>query len=97
MDTDNYRLMTNLRRFPIASDIEDNKTHVSGRTTPTGFRTMAGKKSIAEELIEAINMPKMRPIPAYISESDATSVQDFLQCNLAREYMLDTSKITWGR
>ena len=70
--------------------------HVSGRTAPTRFRTMAGEKSIAEELIEAINMPKMKPIPAYISESDATSVQDFLQCNLAREYTLDTSKITWG-
>ena len=57
---------------------------------------MAGKKSIAEELIEAINMPKLKLIPAYISESDATSVQEFLQYDLACEYMLDTSKITWG-
>ena len=38
----------------------------------------------------------MRPIPAYISEGDATSVHDYLQCNLARQYTLDTSKITWG-
>ena len=57
---------------------------------------MAGEKSLTEELVEAINMPKLKPIPAYISESDAISVEDFIQCELAREYALDTSKITWG-
>ena len=57
---------------------------------------MAGEKSLTEELVEAINMPKLKQIPAYISESDATSVNEFLQCELAREYVLDTSKITWG-
>ena len=57
---------------------------------------MAGEKSLTEELVEAINMPKLKPIPAYISESDALSVEEFMQCDLAREYTLDTSKITWG-
>ena len=57
---------------------------------------MAGEKSLTEELVEAINMPKLTPIPAYISESDAISVEDFMQCEFAREYALDTSKVFWG-
>ena len=57
---------------------------------------MADEKSLTEELVEAINMPKLKPIPAYISESDAMSVNGFMQCELAHEYAVDTSKITWS-
>ena len=57
---------------------------------------MAGEKSLTEELVDAIKMPKLKPIPAFISESDALSVDEYMQCELAREYTLDTSKITWG-
>ena len=40
---------------------------------------MAGKPSLAAELVQAINMPSLTSVPAYISESDATSVEEFLQ------------------
>ena len=57
---------------------------------------MAGKPSLAAELVQAINMPSLTPVPAYISESDATSVEEFLQCKLATDLVVDTSKIMWG-
>ena len=50
---------------------------------------MVGKQStsLTEELIDAINMPGLRPIPAYISESDALSVEEFLQCEITQYHM----------
>ena len=36
-------------------------------------------------------------MPAYISETDAVSVEDFMQTHYARDYILDTSNIHWGR
>ena len=57
---------------------------------------MVGKPSLAAELVQAINMPSLTPVPAYISESDATSVEEFLQCKLAKDLVVDTSKIMWG-
>lgn len=59
-------------------------------------KTMAGNTSLAAELLQAIKMPNLRQIPAYISESDATSIEEFLQCKLAKELIVDMSKITWG-
>ena len=48
---------------------------------------MAGRKSLSEELIKAINMPK---------ESDTVSVEEFMQSDVARDYLVDTSNIMWG-
>ena len=35
-------------------------------------------------------------MPAYISEADAVSVEDFRQTHYTRDYVLDTSNIHWG-
>lgn len=56
---------------------------------------MAGEPSLAAELVQAIKMPSLRQIP-YISEVDAISVEEFLQCESARGLMVDTSRIMWG-
>ena len=57
---------------------------------------MAAKLSVAEELLDALKMPKLRPMPSYISEADTVSVEDFMQSRYARDYILDTSNIHWG-
>ena len=41
-------------------------------------------------------MPKLWPMPPYISEADTVSEEDFLQSTYASEYILDTSNIHWG-
>ena len=51
---------------------------------------------LAAELVQAINMPSLTSVPAYISEADATSVEEFLQCKLAKDLVVDTSKIHVG-
>ena len=68
----------------------------SKSSSPKQQKTMAGKPSLAAELVQAINMPSLTSVPAYISESDATSVEEFLQCKLAKDLVVDTSKIMWG-
>ena len=36
---------------------------------------MAVGTSVAEELLNALKMPKLRPMPSYISEADTMSVE----------------------
>ena len=57
---------------------------------------MAAKQSVAEELLKAIQMPNMRPMPSYISEADTVSIEDFMTSRYARNYVLDTSNVHWG-
>ena len=38
-------------------------------------------------------MPNIRPIPAYLSEDDAVTVDMFMQSEYARDYKIDTSNI----
>ena len=57
---------------------------------------MAAKQSVAEELLKAIQMPNMRPMPSYISQADTVSVEDFMTSRYARNYVLDTSNVHWG-
>ena len=57
---------------------------------------MAVGKGVAEELLDALKMPKLRAMPSYISEADAVSVDDFMQSRYASNYVLDTSNVHWG-
>ena len=57
---------------------------------------MASTSSLSQELIRAINLPNIRPIPVYLSEDDAITVDMFMQSEYAREYMIDTRNIHWG-
>ena len=57
---------------------------------------MAAKMSLAAELFRAITAPKLSPIPAYLPECDGATVEWFLQCEYARDYMIDTSNLYWG-
>ena len=58
--------------------------------------TMASRHSLVSELISAIKVPKLRPMPAYLSETDALTANEFMQCNYAGKYELDTSNVHWG-
>ena len=44
---------------------------------------MAAGTSVAEEILNALKMPKLWLIPSYISEADTVSVEDFMQSNYA--------------
>ena len=79
-----------------ASDTRGALWHLTPSPAIRIQKTMAGKRSLAAELVQAINMPSLTSVPAYISESDATSVEEFLQCKLAKDLVVDTSKIMWG-
>ena len=57
---------------------------------------MAAQSSLALEVIEAINMPNLKPTPSYLSEDDAMTVDMFMQSEYARDYMIDMSNIHWG-
>ena len=59
-------------------------------------KTMAAGKSVAEELLKALKIPKLRAMPSYILEADTVSVDDFMQSRYARDYVLDTSNVHWG-
>ena len=59
-------------------------------------KTMAESTSVMEELLTALKLPKLQPMPAYISEADAVTVDGFLQSNFAKDFVLDTSNIHWG-
>ena len=76
-----------------ACGLEDNKR--SGNQTPTSTKMAAGKTSIAEELIQAISLHQMRVIPAYLSESDATTIEAFARSELSLTYVLDTQNLYW--
>ena len=57
---------------------------------------MAAKPSVTEELLNALQMPRLCPMPSYISEADTVSVEDFMQSRYASNYVLDTSNVHWG-
>ena len=57
---------------------------------------MAAKTSLVSELIKAIKAPKLRPIPAYLPNSEGVSVEWFLQSTYAKDYTLDASNLFWG-
>ena len=57
---------------------------------------MAAGSSLTTEVLEAINMPNLKPIPSYLSEDDAVTVNVFLQSEYARNYMIDIQNIHWG-
>ena len=56
---------------------------------------MAGKTSIAEELLQSISLHQMHAIPAYLSESDATTIEAFAKSELSLTYVLDTQNLYW--
>ena len=51
---------------------------------------------IAAELLQQINLTELRPIPNYLSELDALTVEEFEQSEYGSEYSLDVSNIMWG-
>ena len=55
----------------------------------------AGKISIAEEVLQSISLHQMHAIPAYLSESDATTIDEFTQSELSSNYVLDTQNLYW--
>ena len=58
---------------------------------------MEGENSIAAELLQEINLTKLRPIPNYLSSADAMTVPDFEHSKYNEEYSLDISNIEWGK
>ena len=56
---------------------------------------VAGKTSIAEELLQSISLHQMCAIPAYLSESDATTIEAFTKLELSLKYVLDTQNLYW--
>ena len=57
---------------------------------------MEDENSIAAELLQEINLTKLRPIPNYLSSADAMTVAEFEQSKYSEEYSLDVSNIEWG-
>ena len=51
---------------------------------------------IAVELLQLINLSKLRPMPNYLSSSDALTVEEFEQSEYGLDYSLDVSNIEWG-
>ena len=54
------------------------------------------KNLIVAELMQQINLTKLRPIPNYLSASDAIRVEEFELTEYGTEYSLDVSNINWG-
>ena len=52
--------------------------------------------SIAAEILQQINLTKIRPTPNYLSAADALTVEEFEQSEYGSEYSLDVSNIEWG-
>ena len=52
--------------------------------------------SIAAELLQQINLLKIRPNPHYLSPSDTLTVEDFELSEYGSDYTLDVSNIMWG-
>ena len=53
--------------------------------------------SIAAELLQQINLTKIRPTPNYLSAADALNVEEFEQSEYGNDYSLDVSNIEWGK
>ena len=58
---------------------------------------MEDENSIAAELLQEINLTKLRPIPNYLSSADAMTVTEFKQSKYSEENSLDISNIEWGK
>ena len=52
--------------------------------------------SIAAELLQQINLTKIRPTLNYLSPADALTVEELEQSEYGSEYTLDVSNIEWG-
>ena len=52
--------------------------------------------SIAAELLQQINLTKIRPTPNYLSAADALTVEEFEQSEYGSEYSIDVSNTQWG-
>ena len=57
---------------------------------------MAAQLSLTSEVLNAIKMPNIRPIPPYLAETDAVTSDIFMQSEYAQDYTIDTSNIHWG-
>ena len=68
----------------------------SGNQLSVNNKTMAEHPSLAAELFRAITAPNMAPIPQYLPESEAITVDWYLQSSLARDYAIDPCNIYWG-
>ena len=53
--------------------------------------------SIAAELLQQINLTKIRPTPNYLSATDTLTVEAFEQSEYGIDYSLDVSNIEWGK
>ena len=52
--------------------------------------------SLSSELLAAIQVPGLRPMPVYLSETDALTVAEFLQTHYAAYYKINVSNVHWG-
>ena len=57
---------------------------------------MAAIESLSQELLNAIQAPNIRTMPAYLSENDSLTVSDYLQSHYAATYRIDVSNVHWG-
>ena len=58
---------------------------------------MAQQQSITAELLQKINLTKLRPTPAYLSIHDGMSVVEFANSPYSQKYTVDTKNIYWGQ
>ena len=58
---------------------------------------MEDENSIAAELLQEINLTKLRPISNYLLSADIMTVTEFEQSKYSEEYSLDISNIEWGK
>ena len=52
--------------------------------------------SLSSELLAAIQVPNLQPMPLYLSEMDALTVAEFLQTHYVAYYQIDVSNVHWG-
>ena len=76
----------------LYSKASKKKRCVNPRTKITKMAT----PSLSLELLAAIQVPNLRPMPAYLSEADALTVAEFLQKHYATFYQIDVSNMHWG-
>ena len=57
---------------------------------------MVVPSSLTSEVLEAINLPNLKPIVSYLSGDDAVTVDMFMQSEYASDFMIDTSNIYSG-
>ena len=63
---------------------------------PWAITEKMAASSLSSELLAAIQVPNLRPMPAYLSETDALTVAEFLQTHYAAYYQIDVSNVHWG-